>query len=774
MTPRDPSDEPHAEAAPKLNSLGGMDPRLWAGFVPNGFGQVKPNHFGEIWKTAWQNRAHLPYAWRILTKGVCDGCALGTAGLKDFTMPGVHLCTVRLNLLHLNTRGALDPQALADVSALRARSSRELRDLGRLAWPMIRRKGEQGFTRVTWDQALDAAAAALAPVLARDPDRFACFVTSRGITNEVYYALQKTVRLLGTNNVDNSARLCHAPSTVVLKQMLGATGSTCSYSDWIGTDLLVFVGSDAPNNQPVTTKYIYYAKQNGTKVVVVNPLREPGLERYWIPSVLESAVFGTKLADEWFGVHTGGDRAFFGGVLKALIDNGGVDRAWVAAHTEGFADVEAALAAQPWPALEAESGTTRAEMERFAGLYAQAKRVVFVWSMGVTQHAHGSDQVRAIVNLALARGMVGRPRTGLVPIRGHSGVQGGSEMGCVPYALPGGEAIAGEGRARFSAAWGFDVPDRSGLDARAMIEAAHDGRLDAFHVVGGNFLETLPDPDYVERALARLPLRMHQDIVVTSQMLVDPADVVILFPARTRYEQSAGGTETSTERRILMSPEIRGGRPGEVRDEWRPLADLAARLRPDRASAVGYFDAQRIRDEIGRLVPMYFGIQRLRDTGDQVQYGGPRLAEGGKFDRPGGRARFAATAFDAAGAGRGRGGGEGAGTLRLSTRRGKQFNSIVHADRDPLTGAMRDDVLIAPEDLARLGIADGEAIVVRSPYGTLEARAKGAPLVPGNAQGHWPEVNVLLGRDRGDRESGVPDYNVDVTIERARAREEAR
>ncbi len=766
--PHDPHD-PHAdtEREPKLSSLGGVDPRLWAGFVPNGFGQVKPNHFGEMVKTVWQNRAHLPYAWRILTQGVCDGCALGTAGLKDFTMPGVHLCTVRLNLLKLNTQGALDPRVLGDVETLRAKSSRELRHLGRLAWPMIRRKGERGFTRVTWEQALDAAAQALAPVLARDPDRFACFVTSRGITNEVYYALQKTVRLLGTNNVDNSARLCHAPSTVVLKDMLGATGSTCSYLDWIGTDLLVFVGSDAPNNQPVTTKYIYYAKQHGTKVVVVNPLREPGLERYWIPSVLESAVFGTKLTDEWFGLHTGGDRAFFGGVLKALIAQGGVDRAWIAAHTEGFAEVEQALATRTWDELERESGTTREEMERFASLYGAAKRVVFVWSMGVTQHAHGSDQVRAIVNLALARGMVGRPRTGLVPIRGHSGVQGGSEMGCVPYGLPGGEAIAGEGRARFSSAWGFEVPERAGLDARAMIDAAHDGTLDAFHVVGGNFLETLPDPAYVEEALARVPLRMHQDIVVTSQMLVDPKDLVILFPARTRYEQSGGGTETSTERRILMSPAIRGGRPGEVKDEWRPLAEIAGRVKPELAAAVDWYDAQRIRDEIGHLVPMYFGIQRLRETGDQVQSGGARLAEGGTFARPNGRARFAVTGWGDATA------GVPSGTLRLSTRRGKQFNSIVHQDTDPLTGARRRDVLIAPDDLLRLGLADGDAILVRSEHGRFEGFAKGAPLVPGNVQGHWPEANVLLARDRHDAHSGVPDYNANVTIE-ARPRKEER
>ena len=745
----------------KLRSLGGFDPRMWAGFIPNGWGQVKPDHFSELWKTAWQNRANLPYAWRILTRGVCDGCALGTAGLKDFTMPGVHLCTVRLNLLHLNTMKSIpDDVATADVATLAGRTSRELRGLGRLAHPLVRRRGERAFRRVSWDEALDLVAAKVGEVVARDPDRFACYVTSRGITNEVYYALQKAVRALGTNNVDNSARLCHAPSTVVLRDTLGVTGSTCSYPDWIGTDLLVFLGSDVANNQPVATKYIYYAKQAGTKVVVVNPMREPGLERYWIPSVLESAVFGTKLTDEHFAVHSGGDAAFLNGVLKALLAMGAVDRAWIDAHTTGFADLEAALALQSWDALAATAGATREAMEKFAAMYAAAKTAVFVWSMGLTQKVDGADHVRAVVNLALARGMVGRPHTGLVPIRGHSGVQGGSEVGCAPNVLPGGRALDDAGRAVFERLWGFAPPAGRGLAAVEMVEAAGDGRLDAFFVVGGNFLETLPDPARVAAALGRVPLRVHQDIVLTSAMLIDPADTVVVLPARTRYEQTGGGTETSTERRILMSPEIPGPRPAEARDEWRALCEVAARVRPAAAAALSYTDAQQLRDEIARAVPAYAGIATLKTTGDQVQHGGRILAAGGRFDRPDGRAAFsvvvpvvATTPADPA-------------ALTLTTRRGKQFNSIVHADRDPLTGARREDILVAPDDAAARGLADGDAIVVRSAHGTFRGRLRVAALRPGNVQGFWPEVNGLLTLDRREAASGVPDYGTTVTIER--------
>jgi len=301
-----------------------------AGLVPFGMGQTKPHHYSEILKTIWHNKRAPLFTWRVLRDGVCDGCALGTTGLKDFTMEGVHLCTVRLNLLPLNTMGAMDTRVLADVAPLVGRPARDLRHLGRLPYPMVRHRGDRGFRRVSWDEALDLVAGRLR---ATPPDRVAFYLTSRGITNEVYYVAAKVARFLGTNNVDNSARLCHAPSTTAMKETLGVAASTCSYSDWIGSDLVVFFGSDVPNNQPVTTKYLYYAKKHGTKVAVVNPFREPGLERYWVPSVFDSAFFGTRLADAFFQIHTGGDIAFLNGVMKHLIAEGWIDETFIAEHT---------------------------------------------------------------------------------------------------------------------------------------------------------------------------------------------------------------------------------------------------------------------------------------------------------------------------------------------------------------------------------------------------------------------------------------------------------
>jgi molybdopterin-dependent oxidoreductase alpha subunit len=716
--------------------------------VPFGIGEVKPKHFREMGRIAWENRDELGFAWRILTKGTCDGCALGTSGLKDWTIPGTHLCMVRLELLRLNTAGALDPARLADVAELRGKSSFYLRELGRLPEPMVRLAGEPGFRVVTWDDALDRVAARLRGT---DPRRVAFYLTSRGITNETYYAAQKAARFLGTNSVDNSARLCHAASTAAMREAIGHGASTCSYVDWLDADLIVFVGSNVPNNQPVSLKYVHEAKERGAQVAVVNPYREPGLERYWVPSIGDSALFGTRFADHWFAVTTGGDLAFFIGVLRALVEMpGGVDEDFVRDRSTGFEGARDAALRAGWDALERESGTTREEMRAFAKLLVDRPKAVLVWSMGLTQHAHGVDTVRALLNVGLARGLPGRRDRGLVPIRGHSGVQGGAEVGCVP-------GVSAETAARWSQVWGFDVPAARGLTTLEQIEASARGEIDAFWILGGNFLETLGNEERSLAALRRPRLRVHQDIVLSSMMLQESDGDVVLLPATTRYESPGGGTETTTERRIVFSPEIEGRRIGSARAEWDVLGDVMARVRPELGSRVRFADAAAIRAEIALAVPLYAGIETLHQQGDQVQWGGRVLYEDGRFATPDGKARFAALSPtgrivppDA---------------FVVSTRRGKQFNSMVQRDRDPLTGFSRDEVLMSQADASRLSLSPGDAIRLRSPVGEMRGRVAVAPIAAGNLEVHWPEGNALLG-DAVDPVSLEPDYNAVVTVER--------
>jgi molybdopterin-dependent oxidoreductase alpha subunit len=534
-----------------------------------------------------------------------------------------------------------------------------------------------------------------------------------------------------------------------MKSMLGHGASTCSYTDWLGADLIVLFGSNVPNNQPVTLKYLHHAKRRGARVVVVNPYREPGLERYWIPSIASSALSGTAIADEWFQVTTGGDLAFLVGVLKALVAAGGIDEAFVRERTSGFDDVRAQADATPWADLERMSGLTRSRMEAFARLLIDRPNAIFVWSMGLTQHAHGVDTVRALINVGLARGLPGRPHRGLVPIRGHSGVQGGAETGCVP-------AVDEATGARWSTHWGFDMPRSRGWTTAEMIEHSARGEIDAFWIVGGNFLETLPDRGRSEQALRRPRLRVHQDIVLSSSMLAASDGDVLLLPATTRYESAGGGTETSTERRIIFSPEIPGRRIGSARPEWWAFREVMARAYPARRAQVGMADAAAIRQEIAAAIPLYAGIERLSKKGDQFQWGGERLFADGRFATPDGRAHFTAVPLKHV--------PTDADEFVVSTRRGKQFNSIVQRDVDPLTGAARKDILISADDLDRLGLTSGDRVRLRSAHGTFDGTLKTAAIRKGNLEVHWPEGNALLGTAT-DPESFEPDYNGVVTLE---------
>ena len=729
-----------------------MKPSLWVGLKPFGIGEQRPNNYAEIWRAIGENKDNLRYAARILKDGCCDGCALGTSGVHDWTLDGIHLCNIRLRLLRLNTMGALDENLLGDVSEFSRAKGADLRDLGRLPYPMLRRRGDAGFHRVSWEQAFNLMATRISE---STPDRLAFYLTSRGMPNESYYAAQKAVRALGTNNIDNAARVCHSPSTTALKRSIGAAATTCSYTDWMKSEVIVFIGSNIANNQPVAMKYLYLAKKAGAKVVCINPYKEPGMERYWIPSSPESALFGTKIADDFIQINIGGDVAFLNGVLKHMIERGLVDDDYVRNHTHGFDELTTHLASLKWGDLEAISGAPREVMAKLGDQLGGVDRAILVWSMGITQHHFGEDNVQAIANLALSKGFLGRDGCGLMPIRGHSGVQGGAEMGAYSTALPGGVALEEINVERFSKLWGFEVPAEPGLTTTDMIDSAHGGGLDLMFSAGGNFLDVLPDPKHVHEALERVPLRVHMDIVLSSQMFVE-SDEVLLLPAKTRYEIEGGVTETSTERRVIFNPEIPGPRIGEARAEWEVFGELAARVRPELADRIHFSGTAAIRDEIAKAVPIYDGIQYLEKKGDSFQYGGPHLCADGNFGTASGRAHFAPVKVEDRRPPDGR--------FTVTTRRGKQFNSMVHETTDSFNGAVREAVLINPSDAARLGVKDGDAVLLRNDLGELRCRITEAPVQPGSLQVHWPEGQVLLDPSCRSPEAKIPDYNAAVEV----------
>ncbi len=744
-------------------------PKHWVSPIPFGLGKVKPKHIRDSFKILWENKDNLGYAANIITKGVCDGCALGVAGLYDQTLTGPHVCTTRLNVLRLNTMSAIKPEILhADIDELRKYSSTELRKLGRIPYPMIRRKGERKFSRITWDEAMDTISNKMKKL---DPKQYAFYLTSRGITNESYYVAGKVARFLGTNHIDNASRICHSPSKTALKRSVGVGASTVNYQDWIGTDVILFWGSIASNSSPVSTKYMLEAKKKGTKIIVVNPYREPAMEQYWIPSNVESALFGTKVADDFYQVNIGGDIAFMHGIMKHWFEmekkekGSAINHQFVKDHVNGYKELKAKVEAQSWDEIIKSSGITRERIAELAELLAKTKNAVFVWALGLTMHSFATDNISQVANLALLRGFLGRKHAGLMPFRGHSGVQGAGEMGSDPFSLPGGDYY-GENITRIEKLWGFELPKWQGDIVGVTLENIvlpddHERKIKLYYLSGGNFLETMPDPSFVEKALSELEIRVHQDIILNTSTLVDAKEAVILLPAKTRYEQEGGGTSTSTERMVYFSPEIEGNknRIEEARTEWKIYVDLAQRIKPVTAHLVDFKEAQDVRNEIAKAAPNYEGIQHLKKAGDVFQWGGAWLCEDGICPTPDGKANLIEIDIPNL--------GKKDGQFIVTSRRGKQFNSMVYSETDPFNGADRYDVLMNAQDARDLSIVEGEGIVVYNGFGVFQGRAKFVDIAKGNVEVHFPEGNFLLPRGRYEKFAGIPDYNVTCYVEKA-------
>ncbi len=744
-------------------------PQHWVSPIPFGLGKVKPKHIRDAVKVVWENKDNLHYASNILTKGVCDGCALGVSGLQDQTLKGPHMCTTRLNVLRLNTMPAMKKEIVhADIDELKKYSSAELRQLGRIPYPLIRRKGERKFSRISWDDAMNMIAKKMK---ALDPKQYAFYLTSRGITNESYYVAGKVARFLGTNNIDNASRICHSPSKTGLVRSIGVGASTANYQDWIGTDVLLFWGSVASNSSPVSTKYMLAAKKKGTKIIVVNPYKEPAMEKYWVPSNLESALFGTKIADDFYQVNIGGDIAFMHGIMKHWFEmeekahGSAINHSFVQNHVNDYDQLKAHVTKQSWDEIIKSSGISKARIIELAELLARSKNAVFAWALGLTMHAFATDNISQVANLALLRGFIGRKNNGLMPFRGHSSVQGTGEMGCDPFVLPGGGWDEKNVR-RIESLWKFPLPkwqgDILGVSLEnALLPTNHPKKLKLYYMSGGNFLETMPNPIFVEKALSQVDIRVHQDIIFNTSTLVEAKEAVILLPAKTRYEQEGGGTSTSTERMVYFSPEIEGNKQQikEARAEWKIYIDLAKRVKPDKANLIDFKDGQAVRDEIAKANPNYDGVQYLKKQGDVFQWGGAWLCEEGIFPTPDEKGNLLSIEIPKL--------KKNEGQFYVMTRRGKQFNSMIYNKIDPFNGTERHAVLLNKKDAEELNIINGEPIVVYNEHGTFQGKAHYADIIKGNIGLHFPEGNFLIPKGIYDGPSGIPQYSVAVKVEKA-------
>ncbi len=741
----------------------------------------KPRHFMGVVDAVAENAGKWHKAWRVLN-GPCNGCAVQTDGLWDNVMPNwPHFCLVRLGLIEEVLRDDAEPGAFGDAERVRRLGNDRIERLGRITKPLLWRRGEKGYGEVSFEQAYGLAGEWVGGKGIRGSSdrgieggrRRGFFSSSKGVNNEEYYAFQQFARVVGgTNNVDSCARQCHAASVSALKASIGVGVSTGSLSDFRDTDVLVLAGTNLANNQPLVMRYIENgrAKRGGRPyVVVVNPYREPGLDRYWVPSSPKSAMFGSRICDEFVSVRVGGDTAFFNGVLKILIEDAlltSTHLEFIQSRTRGFEEVATKLAGQTLKWLSETSGASIEAMRRLAMVLARCENAVFCWGMGLTQHRRGTEHVQSIVNVALALGQLGKSKAGVAPLRGQSSVQASGECGVAPDIFPGGTAVDEASVARFSEHWGAEAPSTAGLPTGRMIEAADRGEIDLLMCLGGNLRETMPDRAYIERVLSKVPYRIRLDVSMNSEAMIEPGEASLVIPIRNWYEWDSVFTTTSTDRTIRA---FRGTIPRDHRDlpeSWQALREIARGVLGDNLKGFSYDGTQAIREMMDRSIGMYRGIAELSAPHKQMQWGGACLCADEFANMPDGRAVFAALEPERVDVPDGH--------LMLTTRRGfGQWNSQHRPSvkKDSLTGATtRRAVLMHADDVEALGLTHGRAVRLTTGHG---AATDGICWVDdgvrrGSAQAFWPLANDLVKRGVYDQPSCEPDYNVIVRVESRR------
>lgn len=686
--------------------------------------------------------------WKALrTKNACKTCALGMGGQRGGLVNEIgsfpEVCKKSLQAMAADMQGAIRPDFWSTyaLSQLAAFSPRDLETCGRLVDPVLYERGQDYYRTITWDDAFDRIARRLQAVAPRETF---WYFSGRSST-EAGFLLQLLARMYGTNNVNNCSYYCHQASGVGLQTSIGSGTATLKLEDVEHSDLVFVIGGNPASNHPRLMTTLMQVRRRGGEVIVINPVRETGLLEFRIPSDWRSLLFGSKIASQYVQPHIGGDLALLTGIAKRCDETGARDDGFLAAHCHGSAAWLEHLRRLEWAEIERKSGVDRAEIAAIAARYAAAKNVVFSWTMGITHHAHGVQNVQAIANLALLRGMVGRPNAGLLPIRGHSNVQGIGSVGVTPQLK---DAVF----ERLQSHFGARLPTDKGLDTLACMEGAARQELKVGLCLGGNLYGSNPDATFADHALSQLEMLVFLNTSLNTGHAHGLARETLILPVLARDEEPQATTQESMFNYVRLSD---GGprRHEGPKSEVEVIAELGGRvLGAGPIDWQAMRDTGRIRDAIAQVIPGFEKLATIGQTKEEFYVEG-RTLHTPRFPTADGRANLHCHALPAL--------AEADGHLRLMTVRSEgQFNTVVYEEEDLYRGQERRDiVLLHPDDLSRLGLRPEQRVSVSSAVGRVRhvlARPY-SDIRAGNALMYYPEANVLVPRS-ADPQSRTPAF----------------
>lgn len=694
--------------------------------------------------------------WQAMrARNACKTCALGmggqAGGMRNELGHWPEVCKKSLQAMVADMQAGLRPEFFQQfsIAQLQALSPRELEWCGRLTVPVHAGLTDRHYRVIGWDEAYRRITEQLKRTR---PDQNFFYASGRS-SNEAGFLLQLFARLYGTNFVNNCSYYCHQASSVGLTASLGTGTATVTLEDVEKADLFILIGGNPASNHPRLMRTLMNIRRRKGHVLVINPVREPGLVNFSVPSDLRSLLFGSEIASLYLQPHIGGDMALLSGMAKYLVEGGAIDQSFIAQATEGFEEYAVCLRALSWDALEQGSGVERELIVQAADMYAAARNVVFGWTMGITHHEHGVANVQAITNLALLRGMVGRPHAGLLPIRGHSNVQGLGSVGVVPN-------LKQQVLDNLESYVQVKLPRSPGLDTMACMEAADRGEMRSAFCLGGNLFGSNPDARFAHQALGKLELVTYLNTTLNTGHAWGRGRETIILPVLARDEEPQPTTQESMFNFVRLS-DGQQSRLSGPRSEVEVIATLARNVLGE-SSPVAWQSLQRhshIRHMIADIIPGMEPLKTIDETKREFHIAG-RILNQPRFPTPSGKARFVVNELPKL-----KGDGQ---QLRLMTVRSEgQFNTVVYEDEDIYRGQERRDViLLNPDDIVRLGLKVDQRVTVRSAVGAMSGiLVRAFEIRAGNALMYYPEANTLVPAMTDSRSKTPAFKNVLVTLE---------
>lgn len=694
---------------------------------------------------------------RMRSKNACKTCALGMGGLKGGMVNEAghfpEVCKKSLQAQSADMYEALPADYFAEpgrnLAKLKELTPKQAEDQGRLSYPVILREGAEYFERISWDEALDIAGKRLKKA---GPEKTAYYASGRS-SNEAAFLLQSLARVQGSNNVMNCSFYCHQASGVGLGMAFGTGTATVELEDINRCDLVFVIGANPASNHPRLMTQLANLKERGGEVIVVNPLYETGLDTFHVPSKVKSMLFGTKIASLYIQPGAGGDTALFVGILKACIENGGIDRTFMEAHAEDYEAVLNFASARRWEELEENSGVDRATMEKAASMIKASKGVIFSWAMGITHHKHGVENVLAIANLAIATGNVGRPGAGMMPIRGHSNVQGVGSIGFTP-------ALKEGIKRSLEKLYDIKVPEGEGYDTHAMMEAGRKGKLDFLFCLGGNLWGSNPDLTWATECLANIDTIVYLNTKLNPGHFHGVGKTTLILPVVARDEEPQATTQESMFNFVRMSEGGTANVGGLLRAESDIICDIAHRVLGAKPVDWKRLKSHKeVRALIAKAIPGWSEIATIDETGKEFTISG-RVFHNPSFKTASGKAIMHVTELPDLKVDEN--------MLKLITIRSEgQFNTVVYEEHDIYRGIPhRYCILIAKEDAERFSVKDGQRVKVRGEAGVMDdIEVVVGNIKAGTAAMFYPESNILI-KPNIDSRSRTPAFKfAPVTIE---------